>query len=209
MRCSMARKILPTGREVSYLPVNGGREAVNGTKMVARFLGCSVSGLLGFWVARLLAPVTQQPSNLVKEYVMIFCAAVLAAATVVADEKLDQVASDFRTIGRIAALADNLRDNRQVMLAIVDNDLEMLREKRPDETYRWASLQREEASRVKDQKSIERVQSEKELREVTLTAPNAYRLEVSVPTKQSLVSKNNSVYIRNVIVESNGFDGKN
>ncbi|HEX9492179.1 MAG TPA: hypothetical protein VGA33_02855 [Thermoanaerobaculia bacterium] len=139
---------------------------------------------------------------------MILCAVVLAAATVVADERLDQVASDFRTIGRIAALADNLRDNRQVMLAIVDNDLEMLREKRPDETYRWASLQREEASRVKDQKSIERVQSEKELREVTLTAPNAYRLEVSVPTKQSLVSKNNRVYIRNVIVDSTGFDGK-
>src|SRR5712691_13150042 len=139
---------------------------------------------------------------------MILCAVVLAAATVVADERLDQVASDFRTIGRIAALADNLRDNRQVMLAIVDNDLEMLREKRPDETYRWASLQREEASRVKDQKTIERVQSEKELREVTLTAPNAYRLEVSVPTKQSLLSKNNRVYIRNVIVDSTGFDGK-
>jgi len=139
---------------------------------------------------------------------MILCAVVLAAATVVADEKLDQVASDFRAIGRIAALADNLRDNRQVMLAIVDNDLEMLREKRPDEMYRWASLQREEASRVKDQKSIERVQSEKELREVTLTATNAYRLEVSVPTKQSLVSKNNRVYIRNVIVDSTGFDGK-
>ena len=126
----------------------------------------------------------------------------------IADPKVDQVASDFRALSRIASLANNLNDSRQVMLAIVDNDLENLRERRPDETYRWASLQREEASRVKDQKSIERVSSEKELREVTLTAPNAYRLEVSVPTKQSLISKNNRVYIRNVLVDSTGFDGK-
>jgi septal ring factor EnvC (AmiA/AmiB activator) len=118
------------------------------------------------------------------------------------DEKIEQVASDLRALSRIASLSNNLNDSRQVMLAIVDSDLESLRERRSDETYRWASLQREEASRVKDQKSIERVQSEKELREVTLTAPNAYRVEVSVPTKQSLVSKDNRVYIRNVIVDS-------
>jgi hypothetical protein len=139
----------------------------------------------------------------------MFTAMILFAAVVGAtDEKMDQVAADFRSLSRIAALASNLNDSRQVMLAMVDNDLENLRERRPDDTYRWASLQRVEASRVKDQKSIERVQSEKELREVTLSAPNAYRLEVSVPTKQSLMSKNNRVYIRNVIVDSTGFDGK-
>src|SRR6266446_5950521 len=88
------------------------------------------------------------------------------------DPKIDQVASDFRTLSRVASLASGLNEVRQVMLAIVDNDLENLRERRPDDTYRWASLQREEASRVKDQKSIERVQSEKELREVTITAAN-------------------------------------
>jgi RNase P/RNase MRP subunit POP5 len=139
----------------------------------------------------------------------MFTAMILFAAVVGAtDEKMDQVAADFRSLSRIAALASNLNDSRQVMLAMVDNDLENLRERRPDETYRWASLQRLEASRVKDQKSIERVQTEKELREVTLSAPNAYRVEVSVPTKQSLMSKNNRVYIRNVIVDSTGFDGK-
>src|SRR5256714_3070722 len=139
---------------------------------------------------------------------MFFFEALPAPTLMPADPKVDQVDADFRALGRIASLSDNLRDNKQVMLAIVDNDLENLREKRPDETYRWASLQREEASRVKDQKSIERVQTEKELREVTLTAPNAYRVEVSVPTKQSLVSRNNRVFIRNVIADSTGFDGK-
>jgi hypothetical protein len=144
---------------------------------------------------------------------VIVCVAVLAASafaqsTPARDEKVDLLASDLRALSRIATLAGNLNDARQVMLAIVDSDIENFREQRSDGTYRWASLQREEASRVKDQKSIERVQSEKALREVTLTAPNAYRVEVSVPTKQSLVSKNNRVYIRNVLVDSTGFDGK-
>lgn len=137
-------------------------------------------------------------------------AALLFAATVTAtpDSKIDQVDADFRTLSRIADLSKNLNDERQVMLSIVDDDLESLRERRPDETYRWASLQREEASRVKDQKTIERVYTEKELREVMLSATNAYRAEVSVPTKQGVFAKNNRVYIRNVLVDSTGFDGK-
>lgn len=118
------------------------------------------------------------------------------------------VASDLRTLSRIATLAGELNDTRQVMLAIIDNDIETLRERRDDETYRWASLQREEASRVKDQKSVERANSESELRNVTVSAPRAYRVEVSVPTKRNLVSANNRVFIRNVIVDWTGFDGK-
>src|SRR5947209_6306954 len=75
------------------------------------------------------------------------------------DEKVELVTSDLRALSRIAALSGELGDTRQVMLAIIDNDVESLRERRENDTYRWASLQREEASRVKDQKAIERVQS--------------------------------------------------
>ena len=46
------------------------------------------------------------------------------------DEKTDLVASDLRTLSRIAAVAAELNDSRQVMLAIVDSDVETLREKR-------------------------------------------------------------------------------
>jgi hypothetical protein len=130
------------------------------------------------------------------------------AQTPAHDDKADLVASDFRTLSRIASVADNMNDARQVMRAIVDSDIESLREKRPDDTYRWASLAREEASRVKDQKTIERAYTEKELREVTLTGTNIFRVEVSLPTKQSLIAKNNRVYLRNVIVDATGFDGK-
>ena len=146
-----------------------------------------------------------------RQFLIVLAAMIAVSAsaqTTPRDEKVDQFASDLRAISRIAALSDNLNNSRQVMLAIVDNDIESFREKRDDGTYRWASLTREEASRVKDQKTIERVSTEKELREVALAATNAYRLEVSLPTKQGLIAKNNRVYIRNVILDSTGFDNK-
>ena len=124
------------------------------------------------------------------------------------DEKSELVTSDVRALHRIASLAPNLNDTRPVMLAIVDSDIEMLRDRRPDGTYRWAALQREEASRVTDEKTIERVHTEAELRHVTVTAANAYRVEVIVPPKRSLVSANNPVFVRNVIVDATAFDGK-
>ncbi|MFP5246306.1 MAG: hypothetical protein ACLGH0_06395, partial [Thermoanaerobaculia bacterium] len=58
------------------------------------------------------------------------------------------------------------------------------------------------------EKSIEYVHTERELREVTLTGANGYRVEVTVPRKRGTFSANNRVYVRNVIVDSTGFDGK-
>ncbi|MFZ2493637.1 MAG: hypothetical protein WA208_19320 [Thermoanaerobaculia bacterium] len=130
------------------------------------------------------------------------------AAALPADPRAEQLATDLRALSRIADLSKNLGDTRQVVLAIVDSDIEALRERRADETYRWASLQREESARVKDEKTIEKVQTEKVLREVTITAPNAYRVEVVVPQKRNLVQANNRVYVRNIVAESTGFDGK-
>src|SRR6476620_9350814 len=77
------------------------------------------------------------------------------ASTLPKDEKIDLVAADLRAISRIATLSKNVSDSRQVMLAMIDSDVENLREPRSDGSFRWASLQREEASRVKDQKAIE------------------------------------------------------
>lgn len=124
------------------------------------------------------------------------------------DEKIDRLASDLQALSRVAALAKDLSDVQQVMLAILNADIDMLREPRENGTYRWASLQREESSRVRDEKSVERVSTEKELREVTITAVNAYRVEVKVPEKRNLFSGNNRVFVRNVLVDSTSFDGK-
>jgi hypothetical protein len=124
------------------------------------------------------------------------------------DAKIDMVARDLHAVGRVASLADNVERERQVLLAILDADIKDLREPRDDGSYRWASLQREEGGRVTDEKTVEHVYTQKELRNVTLTGPNGYRVEVAVPKKRSTFSANNRVYVRNVIVDSTGFDGK-
>lgn len=124
------------------------------------------------------------------------------------DAKIDMVASDLHALGRVVSVAENVERARQVLLAIVDSDIKDLREPRDDGSYRWASLQREEGGRVSDEKTIEHVYTQKELRYVTLTGPNGYRVEVTAPKKRSTFAANNRVYVRNVIADSTGFDGK-
>lgn len=131
-----------------------------------------------------------------------------AQNTMPRDEKIDLVASDLHALGRIVAVAENVERERQVLLAIVDSDIKELRGPRDDGTYRWASLQREEGGRVKDEKTIEHVYTQTELRYVTLTGDNGYRVEVTAPKKRGTFAANNRVYVRNVIADSTGFDGK-
>ena len=124
------------------------------------------------------------------------------------DEKVDLLAQDLHTLGRVATVAKDLGESRQVLQSITDSDIDMLRMPRPDGTYEWASLQREEGGRVADEKTLEQVYTEKELRNVTVTAANAYRVVVTVPQKRGVLSANNRVWVRNVLVDSTGFDGK-
>lgn len=124
------------------------------------------------------------------------------------DPNIDMLAADLHALGRVTAVAEDLGRSRQVLLAIVDSDIKTLRGPRDDGTYRWASLQREEGGRVSDEKTIEHVYTETELRYITVTGANGYRVEVSVPKKRGTFSANNRVWIRNVLVDSTSFDGK-
>jgi hypothetical protein len=124
------------------------------------------------------------------------------------DEKIDMLAGDLHALGRIADVAKDVNDSRQVLLAITDADIQAIREPRDDGTFKWASLQREEGGRVSDEKTVEHVYTEKELRYVTVTGTNGYRVEVSVPKKRGTFSANNRVWVRNIVVDSTGFDGK-
>jgi hypothetical protein len=124
------------------------------------------------------------------------------------DAKTDMVAADLHALGRVTAVAENVERERPVLLAILDSDIRDLREPRDDGSYRWASLQREEGGRVSDEKTVEYVYTEKELRNVTLTGANVYRVEVVVPKKRGTFAANNRVYVRNVIADSTGYDGK-
>jgi len=140
--------------------------------------------------------------------VLVALAASAQPSTLPRDEKSEKLLQDLHALGRIAEVAKDLNDSRQVLLAIADDDIVMLRMPREDGTYQWASLQREEGGRVKDERTIEHVSTEKELRYVTVTGANGYRVEVNVPKKRGTFSANNRVWVRNVLVDSTGFDGK-
>ena len=125
-----------------------------------------------------------------------------------ADKNITMIANDLHALGRVTSVAKDLGDSRQILLAIVDNDVETLRSPRGDGTYQWASLQREEGGRVRDEKTIEHVHTEKELRYVTVTGSNGYRVEVTVPRKRGTFAANNRVWVRNVIADLTAFDGR-
>ncbi len=132
----------------------------------------------------------------------------LAAQETARDPKIDLVASDLHALGRIATVAEDLGRSRQVMLAIVDSDVSDLRMPRENGTYRWASLQREEGGREDEEVTVEQVHTEAVLKNVSMTASNVYRVLVTVPQKRGVFTANNRVYVRNVLVDATGFDGK-
>lgn len=131
-----------------------------------------------------------------------------AAPVMPRDENIELVASDLHALDRIASLSREVNDSRQLMLAILDSDIEMLRMKRDDGTYRWASLQREDGGQIKDEKTIEQVYTEKELRKVIVTGDRGFRVVVSVPAKRGVFAANNRIWVRNVLADITSFDGK-
>ncbi|MHB9000566.1 MAG: hypothetical protein ACYC9N_13770, partial [Thermoanaerobaculia bacterium] len=70
------------------------------------------------------------------------------------EHRLAELATNVKAVQRVITLSSDLKQNRQVITAMVDEDIEALREPRDNGTYRWASLQREEESRVTEQKEI-------------------------------------------------------
>lgn len=139
----------------------------------------------------------------------LFTAAALSAQTPPDATALHQrLASDFRTVARIVEVSKELEHNRQVLQAIVESDIETLRDPRGDGNYRWAQLQREEESRATVEKSIEKVSTEQTLQTATVSALRAYRLEIAAPRKRNLVADNNRLFVRSAIVEWTGLDGK-
>lgn len=124
------------------------------------------------------------------------------------DSNIDMLAYDLRTLGRVATVAEDLAQSRQVLLTIVDSDVRTLRVAREDGTYQWASLQREEGGRRTEEATIEQVHTEAALKNVTVTADHGYRAVVTVPQKRGVFTQNNRVWVRNVTVDSTGFDGK-
>ncbi|MEA2336616.1 MAG: hypothetical protein QOE82_623 [Thermoanaerobaculia bacterium] len=123
--------------------------------------------------------------------------AVFAATNAAAQIPVARVAADAKVIDRVAEASTNDLP-RDVLKRIINEDIDLLRGKRADGTYQYASYDRMEAGRKSDSFSVdpERKESVLELRDVF-----PYRLIVSIPSRRMVLAKNHHIYVDRVEIE--------
>jgi hypothetical protein len=105
------------------------------------------------------------------------------------------VADDAKVLDRVAEVSK--RDlPRDLLRRIVNEDIDLLRGKKPDGTYQYANFERLEASRKSDSYSVQ--VREDDFQKIEINGEFAYRLVVEVPTRRLLVTRNRPVYIDRV-----------
>jgi len=127
-----------------------------------------------------------------------FVIAVLVATTAVAQVPVARVAADAKVIDRVAEASRNDLP-RDLLKRIVNEDIDLLRGKRADGTYQYASYDRMEAGRKSDTMSVDPEHKESVL-ELRDTFP--FRFIISVPSRRMLVTRNHHIYIDRVEIES-------
>jgi len=126
-------------------------------------------------------------------------AALLITTTAFAQSPATRVADDAKVIDRVAQ-ASKKDLPRDLLRRIVDEDVDLLRGRRPDGTFQYAGYERLEASRVTDSFSVE-PKGEDYLARLELRAENAYRATISLPARRMLVTKNKRIWIDRVEIE--------
>jgi hypothetical protein len=119
--------------------------------------------------------------------------------TASAEVPVARVADDGLVIDRVAEAAK--RDlPTDLLKRIVNDDIELLRGKRPDGSYDFAKYERFEAGRVSNSFSINHRKDGMETVEVR--GAWIYRVIVEAPTRRLLVRKNRPVWIERIDVQS-------
>jgi hypothetical protein len=132
-----------------------------------------------------------------RRFVLIAMSFALAVTTL-AEVPVARIADDGLVIDRVAEAAK--RDlPSELLKRIVNEDIELLRGKRPDGSYDFAKYERFEAGRVNGSYSINHRKDRMETVETRGTW--IYRVIVEVPSRRLLVRKNRPVWIERVDVE--------
>jgi hypothetical protein len=124
--------------------------------------------------------------------------AFLSATSAIAQVPMARVAADARVIDRVAEVSRNDLPG-DLLKRIVNEDIDLLRGKRADGTYQYASYDRMEADRKSDTVSVDPEHKESVLE---LRDNFAFRLIVSVPSRRMLLAKNHHIYIDRVEIET-------
>jgi hypothetical protein len=127
----------------------------------------------------------------------MIAALLFAAAAATANVPTAQIALDARVVDRVAEVSK--RDlPRDLLKRMMEDDIELLRGKRSDGSYAYASHDRMEASRNSQSFSIDDAKKSSRLE---LKGSWVYRLIISAPSRRMLVTRNRHVFIEKIEIE--------
>jgi hypothetical protein len=125
--------------------------------------------------------------------------ALLLTASARAQDVAQRVADDAIAIDRVAAASK--RDlPTDLLRRIIDEDVELLRGRRNDGSYQYASFERFDTGRISQDFSVQH-QGDAKMQVLELKGPWVYRLQIEVPSRRLLVRKNRPVWIERVDLE--------
>ena len=124
-------------------------------------------------------------------------AALLFAAAATANVPTAQIALDARVVDRVAEVSKKDLPG-DLLRRMVENDIELLRGKRSDGSYAYASYDRMEAGRREDSFSIE---DAKKSTRLEMKGSWIYRLVITVPSRKLLVAHNRHVFVERIEIE--------
>ena len=115
-----------------------------------------------------------------------------------AQNAAQRVADDAMVIDRVAEMSK--RDlPRDLLKRMVSEDIDLLRGKRADGTYEFATWERFEAARISDSYSVQSRADKMETLEIKGTW--VYRVVIDVPLRRLVVRKNRPIWIERVDVD--------
>lgn len=125
-------------------------------------------------------------------------AALILAATV--EVPVTRIVDDAKAIDRVAAAAKHDLP-RDLLRRMLDEDIELMRGRRNDGGYDYASYERLEAGRSTDAFSIEATSDPEKLTKLEVKGSFVYRLVIESPARRMLVTKNRPLRIDHIEIE--------
>ena len=123
----------------------------------------------------------------------------LCSASLSAQVPVQRVADDARVIDRVAeATRKDLPE--ELLKRIINEDIDLLRGKRADGSYRYATFERLEAGRTANDFSIQK-RKEEDLTHIELKGSWVYRVILSLPSRRLIVTRNRRVWVDRVDLE--------
>ena len=123
----------------------------------------------------------------------------LCASSAAAQVSVQRVADDALVIDRVAE-ATRKDLPQELLKRIINEDIDLLRGKRADGSFRYATFERLEAGRTANDFSIQKRKDE-ELTRIELKGAWVYRVILSLPSRRLLVTRNRRVWVDRVDLE--------